>query len=118
MYVELPAEDPEALPDFLGKLRLFLYGTRDAAHNWQQTLSDHLVEAGFVRGAGHPSVFHHSKRNIWTIVHCDEHCSAGTSEDLDWMQGILEQKYQIKTQRIGSGLGKKSEHQLHERGRS
>ena len=59
LYIEIPAEDPNASPDMLGRLRLCLYGTRDAALNWQQTLSDHLVENGFVRGVGHPSVFHH-----------------------------------------------------------
>ncbi len=46
MYMEIPAEDPLHDPNMLGRLRLCLYGTRDAALNWQQTLSDHLVEAG------------------------------------------------------------------------
>ena len=36
LYVELPEEDPDAHPDFLGKLRLCLYGTRDAALNWHR----------------------------------------------------------------------------------
>ena len=43
MYIELPKEDPLYDPSMLGKLRLCLYGTRDAALNWQQTLSDHLT---------------------------------------------------------------------------
>jgi hypothetical protein len=46
LYIEVPAEDPNASRDKLGRLRLCLYGTRDAALNWQQTLSDHLVENG------------------------------------------------------------------------
>ena len=83
MYIEIPQEDPEAHPDYLGRLRLCLYGTRDAALNWQQTLSDHLLEVGFTRGVGHPSVFHHAKRDIWTLVHGDDYCSAGTHESLD-----------------------------------
>ena len=62
LYIEVPAEDPDAHPDLLGRLRLSLYGTRDAALNWQQTLSEHLVENGFVRGVGHPSVFHHPNK--------------------------------------------------------
>ena len=56
-YIELPKEDPKADPNMLWRLRLCLYGTRDAALNWQQTLSDHLEQAGFKRGVGHPSVF-------------------------------------------------------------
>ena len=64
LYIELPAEDPSAHPDYIGKLRLCVYGTRDAALNWQQTLSEHLESAGFVQGVGHLSVFHHAARNI------------------------------------------------------
>ena len=35
LYIEIPAEDPNANPDMLGRLRLCLYGTRDAALDWQ-----------------------------------------------------------------------------------
>ena len=64
MYIELPKEDPEYDPDKLGRLRLCLYGTRDAAVNWQNTLSDHLVSIGFVCGIGHPTVFHHPAKYV------------------------------------------------------
>ena len=109
MYIELPAEDPMYDPNMLGRLRLCLYGTRDAALNWQQTLSDHLVEAGFKRGVGHPSVFYHPSKGIWTLVHGDDDCSAGSSASLDWMEDLLVKKYDIKTQRIGKGKTRKGE---------
>ena len=99
----IPSEDPKASPELLGRLRLCLYGTRDAALNWQQTLSAHLIENGFVRGIGHPSVFPHSPRDIWTLVHGDDYCSAGALADLDWMQAVLAKTYEIKTQRIVHG---------------
>ena len=48
LFIKLPEEDDMyGQGDLVGKLRLCLYGTRDAALNWQQTLSDHVVEAGF-----------------------------------------------------------------------
>ena len=109
MYIELPAEDPMYDPNMLGRLRLCLYGIRDAALNWQQTLSDHLVEAGFKRGVGHPSVFYHPTKDIWTLVHGDDYCSAGSSASLDWMEDLLVKKYEIKTQRIGKGKTRKGE---------
>jgi hypothetical protein len=96
-------------PNMLGCLRLFLYGTHDAALNWQQTLSDHLVEAGFKRGVGHPSVFYHPAKDIWTLVHGDDYCSAGSSASLDWMEDLLVKKYEIKTQRIGKGKTRKGD---------
>ena len=64
IYVELPIEDADGSPDQLGRLVLSMYGTRDGAVNWQDTLSEHLVKAGFVRGVGHPAVFIHKKRDI------------------------------------------------------
>ena len=112
--VQLPREDPEAHPDYLGRLRLCLYGTRDAALCWQQTLAEHLIENGFTRGVGHPSVFFHAKRKIWTLVHGDDYCSAGTGENLDWLQDVLENKYEIKTQRIGVGKDKKGNEKVQE----
>ena len=104
MYIELPKEDPEYSPDKLGRLRLCLYGTRDAAVNWQTTLSDHLVSEGFVRGTGHPAVFHHPVKDIWALVHGDDDCSAGIPEALDWLEDSLAKRYEMKTQNIGEGL--------------
>ena len=103
MYIELPREDPLYDPEMLGRLRSCLYGTRDAALSWQQTLSDHLTKAGFKRGVGHPSVFHHPTRDIWTLAHGDDDCSAGSAEALDWMEDRLAKRYEIKTPRIGKG---------------
>ena len=78
VFVELPAEDPEYGSGKVGKLRLCLYGTRDAAKGWQETLSAHLVGVGFKRGVGHPSVFHHPERGIMTLVHGDDYLSSAT----------------------------------------
>ena len=102
MYIELPKEDPQYDPNMLGFLRLCLYGTRDAALNWQQTRNVHLVESAFVRGIGHPSVFHHPTKDIWTLVHGDDYCSCGFKDDLDWLEGELKRRYEIKSQRISS----------------
>ena len=105
IYIEIPSEDPEAGPNVLGKLELSLCGTRDAAKNWQDTLSAQLVSIGFARGAGHPAVFHHAERNIMTLVHGDDYLSSGFQDDLDWLESELSAAYEIKTQRIGAGNG-------------
>ena len=102
LYVELPKEDAEyAGGDKVGLLRLCLYGTRDAALNWQETLSEHLMTLGFKRGIGFPSVFVNEELDIWTLVHGDDYCSAGSSEALAWLEAKLSEQYEIKTQRIG-----------------
>ena len=78
LYVEVPKEDPNWRPGLLGKLRLSLYGTRDAAANWQRCVSDHLVSLGFKAGLSNPCVFWHPGRGIRTLVHGDDYASTGS----------------------------------------
>ena len=96
----------------MGRLRLCLYGTRDAALNWQDTLSRHLLDIGLKRGVGFPSVFVHKERDIWTLVHGDDYFSAGSKESLSWLETQLSEKYEIKTNRIGHGKHCKPDGQI------
>ena len=88
------------------------YGTRDAALNWQDTLSEHLLTVGFQRGIGFPSVFVNKERDIWTLVHGDDYCSAGPPESLQWLETKLAERYEIKTQRVGHSPGCDAEGQI------
>ena len=101
VFIELPPEGPEYASGKVGKLRLCLYGTRDAGKGWQETLSSHLVGLGFTRGVGHPSLFHHKKCNIVTLGHGDDSVSAGAGSDTAWPKLELEKAYDIKTQWLG-----------------
>ena len=57
VYIEIPAEGREPGDEHrVGKLRLCLYGTRDAAHNWGETVAAQLVSCGYKRGVAFPSV--------------------------------------------------------------
>ena len=47
MYVELPEEDQVPGRDLEGKLRLAIYGTREAAAALQKEASKHLTQIGF-----------------------------------------------------------------------
>ena len=112
LYVELPEEDSEFGGSMVGRLRLCLYGTRDAALNWQDTLSKHLVDIGFKRGIGFPSVFVHEERDVWTLVHGDDYFSAGSKDSLSWLESELSKKYEIKTSRVGHGTHCSAEGQI------
>ena len=50
IFIELPSEDEEAQKGEARWLNVCLYGTRDAAREWQDTLSRHLMQLGFARG--------------------------------------------------------------------
>ena len=84
-------------------MELCLYGTRDAAKGWQDTLSEHLLSIGFKQGRGFPSVFYHEARDLRLLVHGDDYMSSGFDSDLDWLQSELGTRFDIKTQRIGDG---------------
>ena len=105
VYIELPKEDPEYGTGKLGKLKLCLYDTRDAAKGWQETLSAHLESVGFKRGVGHPCVFWHPVKGIKTLVHGDDYVSAGSPEAMAWLEKKLEEAYEIKTQKISEAKG-------------
>ena len=109
VFINLPAEDPEAKEDEVGQLLLCLYGTRDAAKEWQGTLSDHLRTLGFVPGLGHPSVFKHEERGLCVLVHGDDYFTSGHTDQLDWLEKNLGEKFEIQTQRIGNGPGRELE---------
>ena len=47
VHIELPKEDKMHGTGMLGKLKLCLYGTRNAAKGWQETVSSHLKSVGF-----------------------------------------------------------------------
>ena len=72
-------------------------------------MSANPVEAGFVRGRGHPCVFHHPVKGIKTLVHGDDYVPAGTEESLAWLEKGLEKAYEIKTQKLGDTPGYKQE---------
>ena len=55
--VEIPVEDKEDADvkhDQVGHLRMSLYGTRDAAMNWQDEVAPVMVTHGFSRGRYNP----------------------------------------------------------------
>ena len=72
-------------------------------------MSAHLVDAGFVRGRGHPCVFYHPIKGIKTLAHGADYVSAGTEESLAWLEKELEKAYEIKTQKLGDRPGYKLE---------
>ena len=100
LFIELPVEDEKTEPGEVGRLNVCLYGARDVAKSWQQTLSAHLLPIGFIRGRGHPAVFHHPQFDIKTLVHGDDYVSSGSTSSLTWLEGELAKQYTIKTQRL------------------
>ena len=102
IYVEIPAEDKTpGEGDVVGKLQLCLYGTRDAALNWQLTVKSNLETLGFKSSAAFPNIYYHEARDICTLVHGDDYASSASESNLKWLKKNLEERFEIKTTVIG-----------------
>ncbi len=70
VYIELPDEEKEE--GKCGKLMKSMYGTRDAAQNWEFEYTEFMNHMGFSRGMSSPCVFHHGQKNIRVVIHGDD----------------------------------------------
>ena len=80
-----------------------MYGTRDAAHNWEREYKQFLVGLGFTAGRASPCYFRHHARDIATVVHGDDFTTLGEEHQLKWLQKQMQAKYDIKTEFLGPG---------------
>ena len=101
-YIEIPEEDRgEHDHDKIGKLRVSLYGTREAQVNWEKTYVDVLIAAGFKRGVANPCAFYLKEHNLRVIVHGDDFLATGREMALHWLRRTLAAKFEIKAAIVG-----------------
>ena len=84
VYVALPDEDWEE--GKCGKLFKAMYGTRDAAQNWEYDCVEALETMGFVKGKAAPCAFYMKERNLRLVAHGDEFTVLGYSGGLGLAQ--------------------------------
>ena len=84
VYIKLPKEDEEE--GMCGRLNMSMYGTRDAAQNWERVYVDFMERNGFRRGIAHPCVFYHEGKQLWCVMHGDDFTVMGKDEELDWFR--------------------------------
>jgi len=104
VYVKLCKEDYEV--GMCGRLNKAMYGTRDAAQNWEFEYVEFMVSVGFSAGKVSPCVFFNKERNIRVVVHGDDFTCLGNAHDLDWFRNQIIQRYEVKFRgRLGPGAG-------------
>ena len=102
VYVELPEEDSE--PGMCGKLLKSLYGTRDAAQNWETAYGDFMESIGMSRGKASPCIFYHKVRDLRVVVHGDDFTVLGPEGQLDWFREQIRGRFDVKVRgRMGDG---------------
>ena len=85
-----------------GKLIKALYGTRDAAQNWEHAYIDFLLGTGFSNGVASPCVFYHKERDVRIVVHGDDFTVLGQEAQLNWFTERVVEKFEVKSRgRLG-----------------
>ena len=102
VYVDLPPEDKEE--GMCGRLNKSMYGTRDAAQNWEKDYIEFMETAGFRRGRASPCVFWHKEKGVRVVVHGDDFTVLGFQGSLDWFRQRIQERYEVEFRgRIGPG---------------
>ena len=79
-----------------------MYGTRDAAQNWEHAYVEQLEKLGFKRGLATPCAFYMKEKELRVVVHGDDFTVLGREEDLDWFRREISKAYEVKFRgRIG-----------------
>ena len=94
IYVDLCPEEAEG--GYCMKLLKSMYGTRQAASNWEYFYAEVLNDAGFVQGVSNPCLFIHPERRIRVWVHGDDFVMLGVHEDLMWAEKAVNARIKMK----------------------
>ena len=94
VVVELPPE--KGMPDHVAVLKKSLYGTRDAAHNWEQKYTKVLLSLGFLQGRASSCLFYHPLKDIRLEVHGDDFVSVARALDIKWLHERFREAWKCK----------------------
>ena len=92
IYVDLCPEEAES--GYCMKLFKSMYGTRQAASNWEYFYAEVLKDAGFVSGVSNPCLFIHPESRIRVWVHGGDF--VGVHEDLMWAEKTVNARIKMK----------------------
>ena len=101
LCVELPAEDYQPGDEHkCGLLRYSLYGTRDAAQNWEEELASTLSGLGLKRRSACPCVWRGRIKgeDVVATVHGDDITIGGQWTALEFFIKMISKKYEIRKQ--------------------
>ena len=101
VFVELPPEYYQLGDEHMcGLLRYSLYGTRDAAQNWEEELASTLSGLGLTRGNACPCVWRGRIKgeDVVATVHDDDITIGGQRTAVESLIKMISKKYEIKKQ--------------------
>ena len=72
-----------------------MYGTRDAAQNWEYAYNEFMEMCGLRRGIASPCVYWHQERGIRAVIHGDDFTMLGWENDLDWFRERIKELFEV-----------------------
>ena len=81
---------------YCARLVKSVYGTRQAAANWEAFYGEVLKDAGLLQGTSNPCLFLHPERRIRVWVHGDDFAMLGIHDDLIWLEKMIGVKIAMK----------------------
>ena len=68
----------------------YIYGLKQAAHDWNQLLRRALLDWGFTQSQADPCLYVHLERKVWLLVYVDDIAIAVPKKcNVTWFQEIL-----------------------------
>ena len=86
-----------------------MYGTRDAPAVWQRLVHRILSELGFNQSRTAACVYVHHRKGFRVVAHVDDFLVTGPRPELESLRYMLQQKFEVDGDVLGTGLGEKSE---------
>ena len=82
VFIELTDKDYEE--GMCGLLKMSLYGTRDAAQNWEATYTEFMISIGYRQGIASPCVLYNEDKELRCVVHGEYFTIFGEDADIKW----------------------------------
>ena len=90
----------------IGLMRKSMYGTRDAASNWERDWQEHVKSWGFRLGLSSKNLFHHVENRVSGLTHGDDFVLTGPTKRLMEFENKMTSVYPIKPKIISFGSPK------------
>ena len=90
----------------VGLMRKSMYGTGDAASNWERHWQGHVQKWGFQVGLSSNNLFHHKEDRVSGLTHGDDFVLTRATEKLLEVERKMTSVYPIKAKVISYGSPK------------
>lgn len=83
-------------PGMVCMINQAMYGLRQSACLWYETIRHQLEELGFQQIPDERCIFMHKKRNIWLLLYVDDTlCAAKSKDDIEWLKKSISFKIKV-----------------------